>query len=79
MQGFSLALFGGSRLRRAPPQSPKRIFACLFLVNSALGAGGLQSPPAEARSLLFADFGRLRPADLSPLALLQTAPKKTQP
>ncbi len=25
-QGFSLALFGGSRHRRAPPQPPKRLF-----------------------------------------------------
>jgi len=30
-QGFSLALFGGSRLRRAPPQPPKRIFSVHFL------------------------------------------------
>ncbi len=45
VQGFSLALFGGSRLRRAPPQPPKRIF-CLFIFceSGSLSRAGRRLP-----------------------------------
>jgi len=59
-QGFSLALFGGSRRRRAP-QPPKRIFSRPFPVTPALGAGRAEASPRRRPASYDASLRRLRP------------------
>jgi len=70
MQGFSLALFGGTRRRRAPPLPPKRIISCKFRL---LEPGGPQ-PPCKS-PIVPNGLGSLEPAGRNVLFDWQKVPK----